>query len=164
MSASADEQLQRVERMVRRFYELGLADPVLGPIFRNAIHDWEPHIAVVRDFWSGAIHGTQRYLGNAYAPHARIDFTHDAFAHWLQAFETASQEVLLPAEAETAIRIARHHGAQLRGRVVPLHRRAGEAVASSVAWARPGAALRMLSQAATHTSAAPASTQPLTGS
>jgi hemoglobin len=108
MSAPADEELQRVERMVRRFYELGLADPVLGPIFRNAIHDWEPHIAVVRDFWSGAIHGTQRYLGNAYAPHARLVFGHEAFAHWLQAFETAVQEVLTAPEAERAIRIARH--------------------------------------------------------
>jgi hemoglobin len=97
-----------IERMVRRFYERGLADPVLEPIFRQHIHDWEPHIALVRDFWSGAIHGTDRYKGNAFAMHAKLRFEPEAFEHWLKALESAATECLDPADAQTAIRVARH--------------------------------------------------------
>ena len=46
------EQRDAIDRMVRLFYERGLADELLGPIFREAIHDWEAHIPVVASFWS----------------------------------------------------------------------------------------------------------------
>src|SRR5690242_4928793 len=98
----------RVQAMVRLFYQRGLADPVLGPIFREAIHDWEPHIAVVCDFWSGVIHGTQRYQRNAFAPHARLKFEPEAFGHWLSVFESAARDALDPSEAKKAISVARH--------------------------------------------------------
>lgn len=97
-----------IEWMVRRFYELGLADEVLGPIFRGAIHDWEGHIRLVADFWSNSILGTGRYKGNAYAPHMRLRFEPEAFDHWLKAFETAATESLAPHHAERAIGVARH--------------------------------------------------------
>lgn len=107
MSAT-EAQEAAIDWMVRRFYELGLADPVLGPIFRGAIHDWEPHIRTVADFWSNSIHGTGRYRGNSYAPHLKLDFGVEAFAHWLAAFEQAAQESLATGDADKAIRIARH--------------------------------------------------------
>ena len=98
------EQEAAIERMVRLFYERSLADPVLGPIFRDAIHDWDPHIKVVADFWSGVIHGTGRYKANAYAPHMRLKFEPEAFDHWLAAFESAATDTLAPRDAATAIR------------------------------------------------------------
>ena len=67
-----DERDAAIERMVRSFYQRGLADPVLGPIFREHIHDWEPHIAIVCDFWSGVVHGTGRYKANSFAPHMKL--------------------------------------------------------------------------------------------
>ncbi len=96
------------ERMVRLFYERGLQDPVLGPIFRDAIHDWEPHIKVVSDFWSGVVHGTKRYTANAYGPHMKLRFGPEAFEHWLAAFEGAARDALAPADADRAIGVARH--------------------------------------------------------
>lgn len=97
-----------IEWMVRLFYERGLADPVLGPIFRDAIHDWDTHIPLVADFWSGVILGTQRYKGNAYGPHMRLRFEPEAFEHWLATFESAARDALSPAHAERAIGVARH--------------------------------------------------------
>ncbi len=97
-----------VEWMVRAFYRNGLADPVLGPIFRDAIHDWEGHIRQVSDFWSHSLHGTGRYRGNAYAPHMKLRFEPEAFDHWLAAFESAAREALAPADADKAVGIARH--------------------------------------------------------
>jgi len=68
-----------IERMVRLFYERGLEDEVLGPIFRASIHDWEAHIPIVASFWSSMIHGTQRYQGNAFGAHMNLKFEPHAF-------------------------------------------------------------------------------------
>lgn len=103
-----DQAFNAIERMVRRFYELGLADPVLGPIFRGAIHDWEPHIRTVSDFWCMSVYGARRYTGNSFAPHQRLAFEPEAFANWLVAFEQAASECLPEADAAKAIRVARH--------------------------------------------------------
>jgi hemoglobin len=102
------EQRAAIERMVRRFYERGLADPVLGPIFRGAIHDWDSHIRLVADFWSSMLHGTQRYQGNVFGVHTPLKFEPEAFEHWIATFTSAANEALTPADAEQAIRIARH--------------------------------------------------------
>jgi hemoglobin len=116
---ASEEQEAAIERMVRLFYERSLADPVLGPIFRDAIHDWEPHIKVVADFWSGVIHGTGRYHGNAYAPHMKLKFEPEAFDHWLAAFESAATDTLSPRDAATAIRVARHMAGSFKAGMFP---------------------------------------------
>ncbi|KPK33695.1 MAG: hypothetical protein AMJ66_05110 [Betaproteobacteria bacterium SG8_40] len=118
MTAS-NEKEAAIERMVRLFYERSLADEVLGPIFREAIHDWEPHIKVVADFWSGVIHGTGRYRGNAYAPHMKLKFEPEAFDHWLAAFESAATDELAPPDAQTAIRVARHMANSFKAGIFP---------------------------------------------
>ena len=116
---ATEEQEAAIERMVRLFYERSLADPVLEPIFRGAIHDWEPHIKVVADFWSGVIHGTGRYKGNAYAPHMKLKFEPEAFDHWLAAFESAATDELAPPDAQTAIRVARHMANSFKAGIFP---------------------------------------------
>jgi hemoglobin len=116
---ATDDALAAVERMVRLFYERALADPVLGPIFRGGIHDWEPHIAIVRDFWSGILHGSNRYPGNAFSPHTKLRFEPEAFEHWLSAFESAARDALSPQEAEKAIRVARHMAESFKVGIFP---------------------------------------------
>jgi|SRR6476619_5495159 len=107
MTATA-EQEAAIDRMVRLFYERGLADDVLGPIFRGAIHDWDAHIPIVASFWSSMIHGTQRYQGNTFGVHMKLKFEPAAFEHWIVAFESAANEALEPDDAAKATRIARH--------------------------------------------------------
>ena len=119
------EQEAAIERMVRLFYERGLRDEVLAPIFRGAIHDWEPHIALVADFWSGVVHGTGRYRGNAYAPHAKLDFGPEAFEHWLATFESAARDALAQPDADTAIGVARHMAQSFRVGIFPFTDKAG---------------------------------------
>jgi len=124
-AGATPEQEAAIERMVRLFYERGLRDDVLGPIFRGAIHDWEPHIAVVADFWSGVVHGTGRYRGNAYAPHAKLAFGPEAFERWLATFESAARDALAAPEADTAIRVARHMAQSFRVGIFPFTDEAG---------------------------------------
>ena len=116
---STDPNELAIENMVRRFYEIGLADDVLGPIFRGAIHDWEAHIQTVSDFWSRSILGTDRYQGNSFAPHMRLDFEPEAFANWLWAFESAATHCLAPPEAERAIKVARHMATSFKSGLFP---------------------------------------------
>ncbi len=118
MSASV-EQEAAIDRMVRLFYERALVDAVLGPIFRNAIHDWEPHMKRVADFWSGVIHGTDRYQGNAFAPHLKLKFEAEAFDHWITTFESAASNALAREDAAKAIRIARHMAESFRAGLFP---------------------------------------------
>ena len=105
--------------MVRLFYERSLVDAVLGPIFREAIHDWEPHIKRVADFWSGVIHGTDRYQGNAFAPHLKLKFEADAFDHWIAVFESAANDTLAREDTAKAIRIARHMAESFKAGLFP---------------------------------------------
>lgn len=118
MSAT-QEQEAAVEWMVRAFYQRGLADEVLGPVFRGAIHDWEHHIRLVADFWSNSLYGTGRYQGNAFAPHMKLRFEPEAFEHWLAAFEPAARESLPHEDADKAIRIARHMVQSYRAGLFP---------------------------------------------
>jgi hemoglobin len=116
---AADAALARVERMVHLFYERALADEVLGPIFRAGIHDWDPHIATVRDFWSSVLHGTERYRGNAFAPHAKLRFEPEAFERWLTIFETAAVDALSRPDADKAIHVARHMAESFKVGIFP---------------------------------------------
>jgi hemoglobin len=117
MSGSDPEA--QIEWMVRLFYARGLADPVLGPIFRAHIHDWDTHIRTVSDFWSGVVLGTTRYTGNAFGPHVKLDFAPVAFEHWLACLESAARESLSPPHAERAIGVARHMAQSFKVGIFP---------------------------------------------
>jgi hemoglobin len=108
-----------IDRMVRLFYERGLEDDVLGPIFRAAIHDWDAHILIVASFWASMIHGTQRYQGNAFGVHMKLKFEPQAFEHWIATFESAAMDALAPADADKAIRIARHMAQSFKAGLFP---------------------------------------------
>jgi hemoglobin len=102
------EQEAAIDWMVRSFYERSFADPVLGPIFREAIHDFEPHVVRVVDFWCDMIHSTERYKGNVYAAHMKLNFEPEAFERWIATLESAANDSLEPHDAAKAVRIANH--------------------------------------------------------
>jgi hemoglobin len=108
MSHDTPATEQDIERLVRHFYSLAAADPILGPMFEEMISDWEPHIAVVVDFWSSALLGTGRYKGNPFMAHATLPLQPGHFDLWLALFEKATDETLPPAAAEKAMAKARH--------------------------------------------------------
>jgi hemoglobin len=68
----------------------------LDPIFDAIIAPdaWEPHMALMRDFWSSIVLGTARYKGNPLAAHARIpDLRPDMFETWLRLFRETAYEI-----------------------------------------------------------------------
>ncbi len=90
--------------LVERFYERVRADPLLGPVFAAAVHDWDDHHARLADFWSSVMLTTGRYKGNPVALHLihAASMTPDRFARWLELWRETSAE-LLPPEAAAAV-------------------------------------------------------------
>lgn len=91
-----------IERLVRYFYARIRIDPVLGPIFLEAIgRDWEPHLLKMCDFWSSVMLTTGRYKGQPMRAHLKLKtVTPKHFDRWLMLFRETAEEVCAPETAE----------------------------------------------------------------
>lgn len=117
----ANDPETQISALVRRFYALSLADDVLGPMFREAITDFEEHYGIVQDFWSHALLGTTRYKrGTPYVHHVGLQVQEVHFEHWMQAFTRAVAETLPPDLAELALKRAAHMTQSFRMGLLPL--------------------------------------------
>jgi hemoglobin len=97
-----------IRACVKRFYEKGDADPLLGPIFARSIHELEPHLEIVSNFWSHALLGTTRYQGTPFGVHVNLPVEPEHFSRWLSLFVETAKETM-PAElASAAIARAEH--------------------------------------------------------
>lgn len=97
-----------ISTCVRRFYEKGSADSLLGPIFREAIPELESHLEVVVDFWSHALLGTTRYQGTPFGVHVNLPIEPEHFARWLTLFTESAIETMPEGLASVAIGRAEH--------------------------------------------------------
>ena len=119
MTDGLDER--RIREMVTHFYGHARVDPLLGPVFEDAIAEqWAPHIDTMVDFWASVLLGAGRYSGNPRAIHAAvpgISPTH--FERWLELFEQTLQATF---DAETAAQIHTRARAMARGLMSGIHR------------------------------------------
>jgi hemoglobin len=97
-----------IKECVKVFYEKGAADPLLGPIFSDTIHDLEKHRDIVADFWSKSLLHTERYEGQPFGVHVNLPVEPEHFARWLQLFTESVRETMPKAQAEQAIAKASH--------------------------------------------------------
>ena len=117
--AVADEA--RIVALVRRFYELALADELLGPMFRATIDDFEEHFRIVQDFWSHALLGTDRYKrGTPYSHHTTLVVEEAHFARWMAAFTQAVGETLIFPLDALALKRAAHMTESFKMGMLPL--------------------------------------------
>ena len=94
---------QEVHQLVHRFYDKVRQDPVLGPIFDRHIEDWDPHLAKMVDFWSGALRGTARFRGAPMPKHAALPgLSAELFQRWLALFAETTAGLGNPAMQERA--------------------------------------------------------------
>jgi hemoglobin len=97
-----------IRACVRRFYELGGADPLLGPIFEKTISELEPHLEIVANFWSHALLGTTRYQGTPFGVHVNLPVEPQHFARWIDIFRVAAKETMPETLSAAAIARAEH--------------------------------------------------------
>jgi hemoglobin len=92
-----------VHQLVHGFYARVREDAVLGPIFDTHIRDWEPHLAKMVDFWSGALRGTARFRGTPMPKHVALPgLSADLFNRWLELFGETTATLGNPAMQERA--------------------------------------------------------------
>ena len=88
---------EMIRDLVHAFYARVRADQVLGPIFNNAIKDWEPHLAKLCDFWSSVLLMTGRFKGQPMRVHAMLPgITGAHFDHWLALFRETAESMCPP--------------------------------------------------------------------
>jgi len=103
-----------VAELVDRFYERIRADARLGPMFIEAIPDWDGHLKIMRDFWSAVLLRTSRYGGCVMSPHFSLPIEAGDFDRWLKLFRPSVAETLPPEAAERALAVAEGVTARLR--------------------------------------------------
>lgn len=115
----------QLERLIPHFYGLIRADPMLGPLFNDAISDWPSHLEKLVAFWSSVMLTTGRYKGNPMAAHIKhgARMTPEMFDRWLALWAQATSEIVPPEIARglqaKAARIAESLGLALFFRLDP---------------------------------------------
>ena len=98
--------------VVDAFYARVRKDEQLGPIFNDAVADWEDHLSRLTDFWSSVMLTSGRYKGQPVPAHMKhIDrLTPALFDRWLALWQQTTDAMMPPPAAaalqEKAARIA----------------------------------------------------------
>jgi hemoglobin len=95
-----------ISSLVDRFYAKVQLDPEIGPVFKEAIHNWDAHLALLKDFWSTVLLATGKYKNNPLLAHFPLPIEERYFARWLALFSETSNEVMPPAEAAIVLQKA----------------------------------------------------------
>jgi hemoglobin len=97
---------QEIALLVDRFYAKVRVDPEIGPVFNDAVQNWDAHLALLKDFWSTVLLTTGRYKGNPLLAHFRLPIEERYFARWLTLFRETANEVMTAPHAEVVIQKA----------------------------------------------------------
>jgi hemoglobin len=91
--------------LVDLFYARVRRDPVLGPLFDQAVDDWPDHLVKLRAFWSSVMLTTGRYKGSPMAAHLRHAAAIEPamFDRWLELWRQTAREQLAGEDAEAVI-------------------------------------------------------------
>lgn len=114
LKESAQIDADYVNKLVDLFYARVRDNPIIGPIFDEAIGDsWGPHLETMKSFWSSIATPTKSYRGQPLPKHMALEGLQPwHFNIWLALFEealkdSAPNEKTVTFFMESASRIAR---------------------------------------------------------
>ena len=113
MTAADDITEEGVSRLVRAFYGKARLDPLLGPVFEQAVEDWDHHFGQLDAFWSSVVLATGRYYGRPMPAHMQLPLTPEMFTRWLELWSETAGEVFPFEQAEVFRTKARNIGRSL---------------------------------------------------
>jgi hemoglobin len=100
--------------LVDNFYGKARRDPTLGPVFNNAVADWDEHLGKLHDFWSSVMLTSGRYKGNPMAAHMAQPIEPSFFDRWLVLWRETAAELFTPALAAQFVARAERIGDSLK--------------------------------------------------
>ncbi|MBW8891615.1 MAG: group III truncated hemoglobin [Burkholderiales bacterium] len=82
--------------LLERFYARVRTDAELGPVFNDAVEDWDGHLAALADFWSSVMLATGRYKGDPMRAHMRHGdrIRPELFGRWLALWTQTTDEMM----------------------------------------------------------------------
>jgi len=91
----------RLSALVDRFYAKVRRDPMIGPVFNDAVDDWPEHLEKLSRFWSSVMLTSGRYKGNPAAAHIKHAgrIKPEMFERWLALWRETTDEMFPPEEA-----------------------------------------------------------------
>lgn len=115
------DRKERIPLLVDSFYSHVREDGLLGPIFEQAIPDWNKHLPTMYRFWERLLFGTGAYAGNPFQKHVGLPVEQGHFNRWVALFIQTVDEHFLGPKAEEAKALARRIAAtfQLRMGMTP---------------------------------------------
>ena len=96
-----------IARLVDGFYDRVRADPLIGPVFKDRIADWAPHMEQMRLFWSSVALMSGAYHGRPMPKHLPLPVDARHFDRWLELFEATARDLCPPVAADHFIERAR---------------------------------------------------------
>lgn len=110
-----------IRRMVDSFYGNARQDPLLGPIFEQAISDWQDHLPTMYQFWERLLFGFSDYNGNPFQKHLSLSLEAKHFTMWIKIFIQTIDENFSGPKAEEVKRLAKNIAGsfQLRMGITP---------------------------------------------
>lgn len=99
MTPYSDITEPAIAALVDRFYAKARRDPLIGPVFNDAVEDWDEHLRKLCDFWSSVMLTTGRYKGNPMAAHMKLPIQPHFFERWLALWQETAGEVFAPEPA-----------------------------------------------------------------
>lgn len=105
---------EAIGRLVDAFYDKVRVDPVIGPIFNEAVHDWPEHKRLLTSFWCSVVLRAQTYRGNPMQAHRPWPIEARHFDHWIALWKQTAAELMPEAEAATMGEFADRIGQSLR--------------------------------------------------
>ncbi len=85
--------------LVERFYDRVRADPLLGPVFTEKVHDWPAHKQTLTQFWCRTALRSGSYAGNPMLKHRALPVDTQHFERWLALWEQTAKQMLQPRAA-----------------------------------------------------------------
>ncbi len=104
MIEAAEIDESALGRLIPLFYDSVRRDPLIGPVFDGAVHDWPAHFETLTAFWSSVMLTTGRYKGNPVRAHLahRSMITPAMFERWL-ALWAETTDAHMPRTAAAAL-------------------------------------------------------------
>lgn len=98
---------QDIQYLVETFYKTALADPLIGPVFKQANFILESHVPVMVSFWETILFDVITYKGNPMLKHLELNQSvplHPIhFERWMNIWITTINDKFCGPVAEKAI-------------------------------------------------------------
>jgi hemoglobin len=97
-----------VRKLVDSFYGNARKDKLLGPVFEEAIDDWQHHLPTMYQFWERMLFGIDEYAGNPLEKHFKLPIEAAHFTRWIKIFNFTVDGNFSGAKAERAKMLAKN--------------------------------------------------------